>query len=88
MSDLDLLLQWKAWETHNYEAAWLANVILWDVLVEEYIDAFLDSWHSAYGESGRIIKSNRGLRYVGDAGVDGIIARQLHEARQRLAPPE
>ena len=50
MSDLDLLLTWKAWEEHAYAADRFlpANPALYFIPAGEFIDAFLDSWHSAY----------------------------------------
>ena len=50
MSDLDLLLQWKAWETQAFGSVFgvaLSAVDLLYVPEEEFIDAFLDSWRSA-----------------------------------------
>ena len=45
MSDLDLLLTWKAWENYAFDQAWSPGWLF--VPAEEFIDAFLDSWHSA-----------------------------------------
>ena len=51
MSDLDLLKQFKAWETQAFGSVFgvaLSAIDLLYVPAEEFIDAFLDSWHSAY----------------------------------------
>ena len=47
MSDLDLLLQFKAWEGQAFDGGWYDTSVIY-VPAEEFIDAFLDSWHSAY----------------------------------------
>jgi len=51
MSDLDLLLTWKAWEAQAFDRAGtvVEDLALLFLPAEEFIDAFLDSWHSAYG---------------------------------------
>ena len=49
MSDLDLLLQYRAWRDQLYECLRYPQTdgLGW-VVEEEFIDAFLDSWDSAY----------------------------------------
>ena len=52
MSDLDLLLTWKAWEEQDFDTR--DTLAVYFVSAEEFIDAFLDSWHSAYGGEAEI----------------------------------
>ena len=54
MSDLDLLLTWKAWEAHSFLHRDSRNSAIF-VPAGEFIDAFLDSWHSAYGAEAALL---------------------------------